>query len=337
MPDVAGLQTRIEITTTHETEDWVNQISWAPDGSEVYAACADGAVLAVPAGGVGGIREVHRHEGAATCLSIAPDGAVASGGHDGTVRVDGRTTRLGEGDWIERVTWRPDGGRIAAACGRSVHLLGVDGTLEAESSPLGATVTCLAWHPKGVNVAAGSYGGVKVLRGRDGTLATKLPWKGSVLELTVSPDGRRLAHGNQDSTVHFWDIAKKRELHMWGYETKVRELAWRHDGRFLATGGGSSITIWDFSGKGPEGSRPLELDQHAAPVSWLGFRPANRMLASVAADGMLVLWETRASGPVVSAVAFDEPLSVASWSPDGKRIAVGGTRGTVGICEVLEA
>jgi WD40 repeat protein len=115
---------------------------------------------------------------------------------------------------------------------------------------------------------------------------------GSVLALAFSPDGQRLAHGNQDASIHYWDLRKHKELEMWGYDTKVRERAWSNDGRWLATGGGASVTVWDTSGrKGPQGSRPLFLDRHEQPITALAFQPApGTLLASAGRDGLVALW-----------------------------------------------
>jgi WD40 repeat protein len=298
--------------------------------ASVAAAVADGTVVRV--GLEGATRDLARHDGAATCLAISSAGVTASGGHDGCVRV-GDAVVLESGDWIERLTWRPDGARLAVARGRHVVLL-EEGTWNAATSPaLDSTVTCLGWHPRGVTIAAGHYGGVVLFRGRDARPDARLAWKGSVLELAVSPDGRRLAHGNQDATVHFWEISKRQELHMWGYETKVRQLSWRADGRFLATGGGTAITVWDFAGRGPEGSRPIELEQHDGLVSWIGFRGATDTLASAGEDGLLCLWEPGRTNRVTAAVALEAPVTCAAWSPDGSRLAAATADGTIVICE----
>jgi hypothetical protein len=49
---------------------------------------------------------------------------------------------------------------------------------------------------------------------------------------------------------------------MSGYPTKIRELSWHANSRSLATAGGPSVVVWDFSGKGPAGSKPISLDHH---------------------------------------------------------------------------
>lgn len=332
MPGLTGAETSLRIAVSASAGDWINQVAWSADGSRVLAAVADGTVLEVDAAD-GRSASVHSHDGPATCLAVASSGTVASGGHDGCVIVDGDRAELGDG-WVERVAWRPDGGRLAAALGRNVHLLEPDGSQSARSAPLDATVTCLDWDPRGVAVAAGSYGGVWMLRGRDGHRDAHLAWKGSVLALAISPDGRRLAHGNQDATVHFWEIKKRRELHMWGYATKVRELAWREDGRLLATAGGAAVTIWDFAGKGPENSTPIELDHHDGPVSWLGFQPGGDLLASAGTDGLLLVWSPGDGSEPVAAVALEGAASCAAWSADGRRLAAGSADGLVAICDL---
>jgi WD40 repeat protein len=65
----------------------------------------------------------------------------------------------------------------------------------------------------------------------------RFEWKGSILRLAWSPNGRFVATGDQDSTVHFWFEEDRRDLQMSGYPTKVREL-WNAASRYLATGGG---------------------------------------------------------------------------------------------------
>lgn len=332
MRGVTRPRASVRIVTEVHTDDWINAIDWTPDARHAIAAVADGTVVSV---GVDGTSiPVVRHDGPATCAAVSAGGVIATAGHDGVVRLDGRPAHHGSG-WVERLVWRPDGARLAVAQGRHVHVLGLDGTVTT-SPAQDSTITCLDWHPKGVLVAAGHYGGVVLLRARDGHPETRLAWKGSVLELAVSPDGRRLAHGNQDATVHFWEIAKGRELHMWGYATKVRQLAWRHDGRYLATGGGLSATVWDFAGHGPEGSTPIELEHHDGLITWMAFAPDDDRLATTGDDGMLALWHPGRDRRIAAAAAFEAAVTCAAWSPDGARVAVGTADGTIAICEVGE-
>ena len=323
-----GLSTAIPLGTIAEAsaEDWVNSVAFAPAGNRVAVAAADGTVTVVDLHGR--TRVVARHEQAAVSVAFSTDGRLASGGQDGQVSIDGTFTRVGK-DWVQALAWRPDGAVLALAQGRHVVSLSGDSALLARSSEFPATVACLGWHPRGVQLAAGSYGGVQLLRGnglaRDGLLA----WKGSVLELAIAPDGRRLAHGNQDASVHFWDLRKRSELEMWGYQTKVRQLSWRHDSRLLATGGGEEVTLWDFAGRGPAGRKPLVLAAHSELIAWLAFAPGSRRLASIAGDGLLLLWLPGETSQPLAALELDGPPTCGAWSTDGQRLAVGSATGQI--------
>ncbi|WP_022927300.1 WD40 repeat domain-containing protein [Patulibacter americanus] len=323
----------VRAVASTDLDDWVGAVAWDPTGSVVAGACADGRVVTLAAAD-GAVREVGRHSEPATHVAWSPDGVLASTGQDGVVLLGdaGRVVLEGRG-WPQALAWRPDGRRLAVARGRQVHLLDQDGATVGTSKPFPATVSSLAWSTRGGRLAAGTYGGVRMLQG-DGLRTDRwLRWEGSVLAVAVSPDGRRLAHGNQDDSVLFWDLGGRNQLEMQGYETKVQELSWRADGRLLATGGGQAVTVWDFAGRGPAGSRPLELDHHEQPVSWVGFAPTGDLLATVAFDGRLVLWRPPHDRPVAG-VEIEDALTCGAWSPDGRRLAVGGTDGTLAVVEL---
>jgi len=349
---VSGSRARARVAGTARAGGYVAALAWAPDGCSVAVADDAGGVgvLLGDADGDGdgeGLLPVTTHAGGALSVAWSPGVVLASGGRDGRVALDGGAIplredgeeadpprRRGAACWVERLAWRPDGRLLAAAVGRRVELWTPEGVREAVSEPLPATVTCLGWHPKGTLCAAGSYGGVRLLRGAGARVAQRLAWTGSVLELAVSPDGRRLVHGNQDASVHVWDLRRGTELEMTGYATKVRQLAWSHDGRWLATGGGDGAIVWDFRRPGgPAGARPVELD-HAARVVALGFQPRAGLLASADRDGVVRLWLPGHDDLPVGGTALDEPATALAWSPDGRRVAVGGAAGAVVVLDV---
>jgi|SRR5579884_1225219 len=62
--------------------------------------------------------------------------------------------------------------------------------------------------------------------------------------------------GNQDATVHIWRARDGDELTIAGYPDKVTCLAFDPTGRYLANDGAPDVTVWDFAGKGPNGTSP---------------------------------------------------------------------------------
>lgn len=312
------------------TEDWVEAIAFAPAGDRVAAATADGSVITLELDGASTLAA--RHEQPATAVAYSADGRLASAGQDGRIAIDGVMHKVSDA-WVQRIVWRPDGQLLAVAAGRQVQTYAADGSRQAQSEELPATVACVAWHPRGVLLAAGSYGGVRLLRGNGLGQEASLDWKGSVLELAMSPDGRRLAHGNQDASVHFWDLRKRSELEMWGYATKVQQLSWRHDGQLLATGGGEEVTIWNFAGRGPAGKRPLTLAGHLGQITWLGFAPASRRLISLGRDGLVLLWMPGVSKSPIAMLEVEDRITCGAWSPDGRLLGLGTASGQIAIVD----
>jgi WD40 repeat protein len=155
-----------------------------------------------------------------------------------------------------------------------------------------------------------------------------------------SPDGKILAHGNQDSTVHFWYYDASRDLQMWGYRTKVRELAWDFTSRYLATGGGPVVCIWDCQAgpNGPEGSKPTMLLGHdeESNISALAYQARGFLLVSAGLDGKVLLWQpTNRRGAQVGGFQFQGgEASTLAWSADDKALAAGCGTGAVAVFRV---
>lgn len=82
---------------------------------------------------------------------------------------------------------------------------------------------------------------------------------------------------------------------MSGYPNKVSQIAFDDTGRWLAVNGAPDITVWDFSGSGPGGTRPAELTAHTAVTS-LAWKPGDsRILASHGTEGRLAIWPSLAT------------------------------------------
>ena len=161
----------------------------------------------------------------------------------------------------------------------------------------------------------------------------KYTWKGSSLVLEWSPDSKYIATGEQDSTVHFWHVKSGEDAQMWGFPTKVLELSWDSSGRWLATGGGASVCLWDCSGKGPSGRKPRLYEAHLAKLTQLTFQPDGNLLASADAESFLFLWDPIKHNKIIGGVSLSSSTSCLQWCKGGK-LAVGQQDGKVVIFEV---
>ena len=244
------------------------------------------------------------------------------------------TAKLGSA-WVDHLAWRPASEAepnaplwLAAAAGRSVAAVLVDGTISHRFADAAKTVSALAWHPQGSLLAAASFGGVHLWRGDDFGEHRTYAYANGIHALTWSPDGRWLVSGNQDPSVHLWLPAEDDELHMSGYEGKVRELSFDRSSRWLATGGGHDACVWDCSGKGPEGREPAMLP-HDAKVCAVAFQHQHGLLATAAEDGSLHLWSPERAQPLRATVRLPSAVTRLTWSPDDTLLAVGTAKGPV--------
>lgn len=317
--------------------DHVIALAWSPDDKLVAAAAVKGPVVVLDAA-TGAVRHVLPGHGfGATSVAWADAGTLASAGQDGRVRLwDAKSgaerQSLDAGaKWVERVAVSPCGTWIASAAGKKVRLWSRDGELLRDWPEHASTVTDVVWRPGGKELTSSAYGGVRLWSPSAAVPVREFSWKGSVLRLAWSPDGKYLATGDQDSTVHFWIAATGQDLHMFGYPMKVRELAWDHGSRFLATGGGPVVTVWDCSGKGPEGTTPLTLAAHdeAATVNALAFQRSGALLASGGSDGKVGLWQPERGKRLLAESRLDAGVTQVEWSGDDAQLAVGTEAGEV--------
>ena len=330
-----------------QIDDHVIALAWSPrDGEQIAVASVSGPVTIFDRKR-GVVRyELSGHSFGATALAWRPDGAVlASAGQDGKVRLwdVNNGTQLdvldGGAAWVEHVTWCPvKGGKqppwLAAAAGKVLRIWASDGHLLQEHSDHTSTIADLQWHVGRNELAYAPYGGVILLNPDQPESKRCFRWQGASLKLAWSPDGNYVATGDQDSTVHFWYSKSGEDLQMWGYPTKVRELAWDRTSRYLATGGGPTVVVWDCSGKGPEGTKPLMLEAHRDFLSDLAYQRNGPLLASAGNDAQVVLWAPGREKRPLTDASCNAAVTRVAWSPDDRFLAAGTAEGEVKVYSV---
>lgn len=287
------------------------------------------------------VRFLPGHALGTMALAWHPNGAIlASAGQDGKARLwDAATGKEiaavdGGAAWVEHVAWLPaqDNRRpplLATAAGRILRIWTEQGALLHEYADHSSTIAHMQWHPPRNELALASYGVLTVRNPDQPERVRELPWKGSSLIVAWSPDGKYIATGDQDATVHFWITATGQDLQMWGYPTKVRELAWDHTSRYLATGGSDTVIVWDCGGKGPEGTKPRTLTGHEDGLRVLAYQHRGPLLASGGQDGLVMLWSPTEQAKELAYIARSTPISQLAWLSDDQCLVVGTDGGTV--------
>ena len=231
-------------------------------------------------------------------------------------------------EWSEQLRSADNGRLLAVASGRALQLFDQHGD---GAAPVCRPCRC----DRGAGVAPQSAGRLPrpataacgcIGWNRSRSRAT-IRWRGACLTASWNTDGRVLACGMQDGSVHLWYVASDNEAQLPGLGSKVFATGWSANGRFLAAAAGNVLVVWDFSGKGAEGSRPIELQAHSERITALCFRPSGSWLVSAARDRRLLLWRVGAAPEPQDAHLLADDCTLLRFSRDGARLAVGDARG----------
>ena len=121
---------------------------------------------------------------------------------------------------------------------------------------------------------------------------------------------------------------------MSGYRSKPKALAWDSESKLLATSGDATATLWDFRGKGPEGTRPIQLEAHQGVVTRLAFSPKKGVLASGSQDTSVLLWEPRRGTQPTRYAFLEDEVTALAWHPAHRGLLAGDASGHLCFWEV---
>lgn len=324
-------------------DTYVVDIAWAPDNRAFAVAGGEGAVALVEnVAEKPTARVLGEHAMGAIAVAWQPGAnVVASSGQDSGVvlwnTASSETKRLRPGTgWTEHLAWSSNGKVLATATGKVVSLWNGSAELVHKFEPHAATIAALMWDKPGRDLAAATQGAVCVHRVEPPNFSLRrYTWPAALLTAAFSPNGKVLVSGTQDGTVHFWNLATGKDSQMRGYATKVTLTEWSANSRFLATAAGNDVIVWDFGGKGPEGTHPIELRGHTERISALAFQPNGVWLVSAGRDWRISLWQPGKETVAVDAHLTSGEITAIRWSPDGQRLAVGESKGRVTLYDLV--
>jgi WD40 repeat protein len=307
-------------------------------GRTPVLALADGTVLFTDPGEE---RRVAAHPDGAILVARSDGKRLITGGDDGRVvatDADGRTQEIADekGKWIDALALARDGA-IAWSVGRTVRARDNKGAIKSFDAP--STARGLAFLPKGYRLAVAHYNDVSLWFPNASAAPEKLEWKGSHIDVTVSPDGRFVLSTMQENTMHGWRLADGKHMRMSGYPGKTRSLSWSNDGHWLATSGAQACIVWPFGTRdGPMGRSPRECGVRNARVSRVAFHPGVPIIAIGYDDGWVLLSRLQDDAEVLvrgpRAGEDTSAVTALAWDAKGKRLLFGTASGAAGLVEL---
>jgi len=200
-------------------------------------------------------------------------------------------------------------------------------------------VKAVAISADGTKLAAGSYDHtIRIWDIRSRTLATTFDGGGLIEDLGFSPDSLSLAYCGGAGSLTFRELETGRTFAI--AETGVARMAIsptrklvafargevRASGVVVATTNSTAVEVWDYDAR----QRILTLPE---PSTYLRFSADGRLLAATGMDARVRVWnaERKLLAATFGPVSARSPVS---FSPDGKRIAVGDDAGYVRIWEL---
>jgi WD40 repeat protein len=316
----------------HTDEVWL--ISLSPDGQRAVSTGKDGTlrVWELP---TGGSRVFQGHEKPVVGVAFLPDGhRLVSAGRDGTLRIwdltSGKATRVFrvEGSLFSRMVLSPDGRQVVTSTVNEpvVRVWDVERGKPLMLAGHQQPVRAVAFSPDGALIATGSDDQtVRVWDPRTGEGRVLGEQLGTIQALVFSPDGRTLAASGSGLEIRLWDLSTGLRRELSGHEGKVEVLAFSPDGKWLASGGHDrSVRLWE-----PSTGQSRVLGGLGGTVHQFAFSRDGRQLAVGGVDALVRLFPVTEPGGRVLEAPNGFRYDGLHPSPEGGRLAMGGTDGTV--------
>ncbi len=196
------------------------------------------------------------------------------------------------------VAWSPDG-KYIASCGAEEN-----GPLYVQDTTPGkegfyhykefyeSGVVGLAWSPNGRYIAT-SYENqreqVKVWNPSTKVLLCSYSGHSEDCRcLAWSPDGKQIASGGDDSTVHVWNVATGSLILTYhGHADEILAVAWSSNGRYIASGScDKTVQVWDAT----DGGHVYTYRGHSDAVTAVAWSPDGTRIASGSSDHTVQVW-----------------------------------------------
>lgn len=338
---------RLKQYFTTTLPDYPIGCAWNPSDTSLAVALAGGEVVIKNLMGTETTWVAHK----VGCTKVVwlDDLRLATAGQDGKLNIWNVETGDLLGDfiindqkphtWVEQLVYSPQMQLLAVSAGKSLKIFDQNMVLCYHFSCHDSTVSGLSFSENGQKLAASYYGGVNLYQFINNDYQMEvMPYPSSFVSLAVSPNGRFVAAGTQDKRLHFWLLpyTEGEDLEMSGYPKKIEHLAWLPTSQYILTAAQRMIITWKMRSEqgSPEGSRPVMLDDHEAPITQLITQKKGRFSASGDVEGRIIIWDYPATEYVQTEWELNGSITTLVWSNDEKRLAATSEKGVLNVWEI---
>jgi WD40 repeat protein len=153
---------------------------------------------------------------------------------------------------------------------------------------------------------------------------------GWCFDVAYSPDGLRIAAGNNVGVVLVWEAATGAELLRIQHPKTVSAVLFMPDGERLMSGCEDGIIrAWDAH----SGAELGQLAGHGGQVNSLALSPDGGEMLSAGADGVVIAWDMATFAQLRQLRSYASEVNNARFSPDGRLVVAACSDRTVQICE----
>ncbi|MEH2117047.1 serine/threonine-protein kinase [Nostoc sp.] len=232
-------------------------------------------------------------------------GILASGSWDNTIKLwDVNTgkeirTLVGHANWVNSVTFSPDGKFLASGS--------ADCTIKLWQVHTGIEIQTLIGHSDSVSSVAYS----------------------PTMPTTNSKDRLLVASGSNDYTIKLWQVYTARNIStLLGHSFFVNCIAFSQDGEIIASGSGdNTIKLWHVN----TGREIRTLIGHSDSVWSVAFSQNGELLASGSWDNTIKLWHVNSGREISTLTGHSNYVRCVAFSPNGQTLVSGGDDDTIKI------
>lgn len=145
---------------------------------------------------------------------------------------------------------------------------------------------------------------------------------GTILALSVFPDGQHMVTGSADRMLRLWDLKDRTVLKkIVGHRGRVRAVAVTasQDRQLIASADNGEVIFWD---RDKDEALTPAIKAHSTYIRSLDFSPDGMMLATGSMDHTVKLWNTETWQQQGNSINCDAEVYSVRYSPSGELLAI---------------